>query len=268
MRNVVVQLEYDGTHFVGSQSQAQGRTVQDELERAWMRLAGEDRRWTFAGRTDAGVHAQGQVANVRTETAHSLTTIQRAMNALLPADITVRKAWEADLAFHARSSAVRRDYRYTILNEALPAALLRTTTWHIATVLDVAAMDEAARQLEGRHDFAAFGVVDRGSTVRECFTASCTRHEQGPYRLVIVELAANGFLRHMVRAVVGTLVEVGKGRRTADSFASVLASCDRSKAGSTAPPHGLSLVSVTYPEQVRGDIQQEIQQIAGYPLGG
>lgn len=204
MRNVVLQLEYDGTHFVGSQSQAQGRTVQDELERAWARLTGEERRWTFAGRTDAGVHAQGQVANVRTETAYPLTTMQRALNALLPPDIAVRKVWEAELAFHARASAVRREYRYTILNEAWPAPLLRATTWQIAAALDVVAMDEAARLLRGQHDFAAFGVVDRGPTVRECFAASCAVHEQGAYRLIAVDLVANGFLRHMVRAVVGS----------------------------------------------------------------
>lgn len=247
MRNIVVQLEYDGTDFVGSQLQANGRTIQGELERAWRRFTNENRRWTFAGRTDAGVHATGQVANIHSETIHPLATIQRALNALLPADMAVRSVQEVAHEFHARFSAVRREYRYTILNERCSSPLLRRTAWHVAMALDVAAMESAAARLQGTHDFAAFGVVDAGPTVRTCFEAACGRVVCDGRQLMHISLAANGFLRHMVRAVVGTLVEVGMGKRSVEEFAAVLQSRDRTEAGPTAPPHGLSLTGVTYP---------------------
>ncbi len=245
-RNIAAQLAYDGANFVGSQSQRSGRTVQDEVERAWLRLTGEQQRWTFAGRTDAGVHAAGQVANVRTGATHKLGTVQRALNALLPPDIVVRRVWEASDDFHARFSALERRYRYTLLAEPWPVPLLRTTAWHLARPLQVAAMDAAAQHLHGEHDFAAFGVVDQGSTVRRCTAARCWSVEQDGYALIIIEMAANGFLRHMVRALVGTLVEVGLGRRSVAEFAEILASADRRRAGRTAPPQGLSLVAVRY----------------------
>lgn len=246
MRNIAIQLAYDGTDFVGSQYQRTGRSVQAVLEQAWTRLTGEDQRWTFAGRTDAGVHAHGQVANVRTTTTHSLPTIQRALNALLPRDVAVRDVWEAEPEFHARFSAVRREYRYTILHEPWPVPLLRRTSWQITGALDVAAMQAAATLLLGEHDFATFGVVDAGPTVRVCTEAMITPELRDGYRTLVVALGANGFLRHMVRAIVGTLVEVGQRKRSVSDFGAVLASRDRRKAGPTAPPHGLSLVAVIY----------------------
>ncbi|GAC1383961.1 MAG: tRNA pseudouridine(38-40) synthase TruA [Herpetosiphon sp.] len=247
-RNLVLQLEYDGTAFVGSQLQAKGRTVQGELEAAWQRFCGEQRRCHFAGRTDAGVHAQGQVANVHTETDHSVTTVQRALNALLPGDVTIQQAWDAEPEFHARFSAVRRDYRYTILGRPYPSALLRRTAWHIGAPLDVAAMAQAALTLTGEHDFATFGTVDRGSTVRRCSAATCRSTTRDGYPLVVIELSANGFLRHMVRAITATLVEVGRGKRTPDEFRTILKRADRSAALAMAPPHGLCLVHVAYAE--------------------
>ncbi len=250
MRNIALQLEYDGTDLVGSQLQLNGRTVQGELEVAWQKFTGEALRWNFAGRTDAGVHAWGQVANARTTTVHSIETVQRALNALLPEDITVRRVWEVPYAFHARYSAIRRDYRYLLLLEPSRSALMRRRAVHVDLPLDVAAMAQAVQVLKGVHDFAAFGSTPEGSTVRECFVAECREEQENDLRLVAIDLAATGFLRHMVRTVVGTLLQVGRGKLAENAMARILKSRDRTQAGPTAPAHGLYLMSVTYPEHV------------------
>ena len=249
-RNIALTLEYDGAGFAGSQYQLGVRTVQGELEAAWQRFTAETARWAFAGRTDAGVHARGQVANVRSTTQHSLSVIQRAMNAILPADLAVREAREVDWEFHARFSAWRRDYRYLILNERWPAPLLRTQMLQVPEPLDVAAMAGAVALLQGEHDFAAFGAAttDGGSTVRRCFRAECRHDEQMGRQVIAVDLAANGFLRHMVRSVVGTLLLVGRGRRAPADMANILASRERARSGPAAPPHGLYLETVSYGE--------------------
>lgn len=246
MRNIAVQLEYDGTDLVGSQLQNNGRTVQGELEAAWLKLTGEQIRWTFAGRTDAGVHAWGQVANARTDTRHDLATIQRALNALLPSDVAVRKAWDVPYDFHARFSAIRRAYRYMLLTEPYRSPLWHRRAWHMREALDVTAMTEALDVLIGEHDFAAFGSTPEGVTIRECFAAECYRLEQDGMRFVAIDLEANGFLRHMVRAIVGTVVLIGQGRYAVEEMERILESRERAQAGPTAPPHGLYLMSVTY----------------------
>jgi tRNA pseudouridine38-40 synthase len=187
--------------------------------------------------------------NARTSTAHSLQTIQRALNALLPEDIAVRTVREEDWSFHARFSAWRRDYRYLILNELAPSPLLRTRALHVPEQLDEGSMHAASQKLLGEHDFASFGVATTGgSTVRQCYHAACRREEYDGRRLIAVELAASGFLRHMVRAVVGTLLLVGWGRLDPAGVGTILASCDRKLAGPTAPPHGLYLETVFYQE--------------------
>lgn len=248
VRNIALQLEYDGTSLFGSQFQASGRTVQGELEAAWQRFTGETIRWNFAGRTDAGVHARGQVANVRTTTPQPLETVQRALNALLPDDIGVRRVWEVPYAFHARYSAIRRDYRYLLLVERWRSPLWRHHAVHVDVPLDITAMGRAVRVLEGVHDFAAFGSTPDGPTVRECFQAECRELMENGVRLVAIDLAASGFLRHMVRTIVGTLLLIGRGKMAAEQMARILQSQDRAQAGPTAPPHGLYLMSVTYPE--------------------
>ena len=245
-RNIALTLEYDGARFAGSQWQSDARTVQGELERSWTKLTGETARWNFAGRTDAGVHARGQVANAKTSTRHDLVTIQRALNAILPSDLAVRAVREVAPEFHARFSARRREYRYLILNEQWPAPLLRERALHVAQPLDVSAMDEAVRLLEGEHDFAAFGTASSSSTVRHCYRARCRTQEDDGRRIVMVELAANGFLRHMVRAIVGTLLPVGRGKLSTREVKNILGSRDRAAAGPTAPPHGLYLEAVGY----------------------
>jgi tRNA pseudouridine38-40 synthase len=245
----VLTLEYDGTDYAGSQFQGDTRTIQGALEAAWTKLTGEQVRWNFAGRTDAGVHARGQVANTRTATRHALATIQRALNALLPRDVAVLAAQDVPWDFHARYSAWRRDYRYLILNEAWPSPLERERMLHVPEALDVDGMAHAVEALVGEHDFATFGVVDRGTTVRHCYHAACNAVWKDGRQTIEIELSANGFLRHMVRSVVGTLLQVGRGRLGASDMATILASHDRSSAGPTAPPHGLYLERVWYEGQ-------------------
>lgn len=248
MRNVALRIEYDGTDFVGSQWQANGRSVQGELEGAWEQLTQEQRRINFAGRTDAGVHARGQVANVRTETRHDLATIRRGLNAILPEDVAVLDTWEVLDDFHARHTAIRRDYCFLIDNGPVASPLLRRHAWHEARQLNVAAMHSALEVLLGTHDFAAFaGGAQESSTVRHCYHASCRTSELAGQPLITIELAANAFLRHMVRNIVGTLMLVGELKIDKEDFAAVLAGRDRRKAGRTAPAHGLYLMSVSYP---------------------
>ncbi|NJL32613.1 MAG: tRNA pseudouridine(38-40) synthase TruA [Chloroflexaceae bacterium] len=248
MRTIALRLAYDGTAFAGSQWQANGRTVQGELEAAWERLTQEQRRWTLSGRTDAGVHATGQVAHLSSATHHSIETIQRALNALLPDDLRVLAAWEAEADFHARFSARWRHYRYLLDPSPVALPLLRHTVYHIGHRLDVAAMQAALALLEGEHDFAAFAALQgySGSTIRRCYTAQCTPITMLDRALLAIELVANGFLRHMVRTIVGTVVLVGEGRLREEAFGCILTGRDRKQAGPTAAAHGLTLVAVGY----------------------
>jgi tRNA pseudouridine38-40 synthase len=248
MRNIALRIEYDGTDFVGSQWQNNGRSVQGELEGAWEQLTQERRRVNMAGRTDAGVHARGQVANVRTESELDLATLQRGLNAILPEDVGVHAAWEVPYDFHARHTAIRRDYRFLIDNGPVVSPLLRRHAIYVGRQLDMVAMSAALEALPGAHDFAAFaGGQQEGSTIRTCYLASCRPVEVWGQPLIAIDLAANAFLRHMVRNIVGTLLLVGEGKLSAASFAAVLAGRDRRKAGRTTPAHGLYLMSVSYP---------------------
>lgn len=259
MRNIALLLAYDGTDFIGSQWQNQGRSVQGALESAWEELAQERRRFTLAGRTDSGVHAHGQVANVRTDTRHPLNTLQRGLNALLPEDVRVLGVREVGLDFHARYSATRRDYRYLIDNSPAPLPTLRHLALHVEQRLDEGAMATALPQLEGTHDFAAFTVqsADQKSTVRTVHTARVSEVELYGRRLIALDLAANAFLQHMVRVIVGTALLVGRGRMRAEEFRRVLERRDRKAAGPTAAAHGLTLTVVSYPpELVRWDAER------------
>jgi len=248
MRNFALRIEYDGTDFVGSQWQNNGRSVQGELEGAWEQLTQERQRVNMAGRTDAGVHARGQVANVRAESNLDLATIQRGLNAILPEDVGVLNVWEMPYDFHARHTAIRRDYRFVIDNGPVASPLLRRHAIHNARRLQIAPMQAALEALLGTHNFAAFaGGQQEGSTVRTCYLASCQTIDLWGQPLIAVDLAANAFLRHMVRNIVGTLLLVGEGKLDAEGFAAILAGRDRRKAGRTAPAHGLYLMSVSYP---------------------
>ena len=252
MRNIALLLAYDGSDFIGSQWQSQGRSVQGVVEAAWEELTQERRRWTLAGRTDAGVHAQGQVANVRSETHHPLTTLVRGMNALLPEDVRVLAAREVDLEFHARYSATRRDYRYLLDVGQAPLPTLRHLVLHVEGRLDLEAMAVALPQLEGTHDFAAFTVPmpQSKSTVRTVYTARISELTLFGRKLVAIDLAANAFLQQMVRVIVGTILLVGRGRMSTADLQRVIERRDRRAAGPTAAAHGLTLTAVHYPSSL------------------
>lgn len=237
-------LEYDGTDFSGWQVQPGERTVQAELERSLKELTGEEIRTVAAGRTDAGVHALGQVASFSTESSHPPGVFVKALNARLPPDASVLAAEEASPGFNARYSAVGKTYRYLILDRAERAALDRSRVWHLRRPLDAESMREAARALVGEHDFSSFrsASCEAKSPVRTMRRAEVFR--RGP--LICIEFHASGFLKQMARAMAGTLVEVGEGKRRWEDMASVLEARGRDAAGRTAPACGLYLVSVDY----------------------
>ena len=239
-------IAYDGTGFVGWQRQAEGVSIQGLLEDACAELDGRPVTVAGAGRTDAGVHALGQVASLALERAIDPAAVVRALNARLPPAVRVLEAHTMPDGFHARFSARRKSYRYRIANGPVLSPFERAYAWHVpAPALDVGAMAGAAGVLEGRHDFKAFqgtGSETHG-TERVVYSTRVGRGESG---VITIDLSGNGFLRHMVRNIVGTLVEVGRGRRPADWVAEVLEAGDRALAGRTAPAAGLFLVSVEY----------------------
>ncbi len=247
-RCLVLWIEYEGTHFHGWQVQPGKRTVQGEVEGALSRMCGEAIRILASGRTDAGVHAWGQVAHFYTHSRIEPYKVRIGLNTLTARDVSVFDCREARGGFHAQFDAVRKTYRYRILNRRSPSAIRHFHTWHVRRPLDLGAMREAARMLEGEHDFASF-CRERGrpeDTVRRLESLRVTRVDDE----VILEATANGFLRHMVRTLAGVLVEVGRGERTADSVRGILAGRRRALAGVTAPPQGLVLVRVEYGEKL------------------
>lgn len=229
---------------MGFQVQRGASTVQGVLEQALQQVTGQATRIRYAGRTDAGVHASGQVIAAHVTWRHSLTDLERAWNAVLPKDVAVRELrLVVDPTFHPRYSALSRVYRYTVWNAPWRSPLHQRYAHHEARPLDVAAMNRAASVLIGSHDFASFGQPTQGEvTVRRVDSAQW--RQDGP--LLTFEIEANAFLRRMVRTVVATLLEVGVGRRTVADVAVVLAARERSKAAPPAPAWGLCLVAVTY----------------------
>jgi tRNA pseudouridine38-40 synthase len=238
-------LSYDGTRYVGWQVQPNGPSVQAEVERALATLHGEPVRVTAAGRTDAGVHAAGQVASFAVERALPLAAYVKGMNALLPEDVAVRAAEVRDGPFDARRDARGKRYRYRIENLPTREPLTRLQAWQVFRPLDVAAMRAAAAPLLGRHDFSAFRATDCEAhhAVRELRRLDV--EDAGGGRIEVVA-EATAFLKHMVRNLVGTLVEVGLGAREPGSMPGLLAGRDRTLAGRTAPAHGLVLEEVFY----------------------
>jgi tRNA pseudouridine38-40 synthase len=243
-RTFKITLAYDGTDFAGWQMQAGPRTVQGVLEEALHPF--ENRRVVVhaAGRTDAGVHAAGQVVSFALDSTIAPDALVRALNIRLPADVRVMQAEEAPADFNARFHARLKTYHYAIFTSSVVPPPIRHFVWHVPFRLDLAEMQRAAALLRGEHDFAAFQAAgsDVISTRRE-ITASQVAERDG---LIVYEVTGTGFLRHMVRNIVGTLVDVGRGRRTSEDMARVLRSLDRSRASATAPPQGLTLWSVQY----------------------
>jgi tRNA pseudouridine38-40 synthase len=243
-RTLKLTLAYDGTRFVGWQRQATGESIQGLLKEGLSRLDDAPVTVHGAGRTDAGVHAEGQVASARVTFTHDVATVVRALNATLPPDIRVLAAEDAAGDFHARFCARGKSYRYQIANTAILSPFVRTYAWHVAELLDVGAMREASAALVGTHDFAAFQSAGSDVATTERTLTRSELVDRGG--LLAYEVAGNGFLRHMVRAIVGTLVEVGRGWRPPSDVPALLAGGARSNAGATAPAHGLTLVKVEY----------------------
>lgn len=235
-------VEYDGTEYCGFQWQPAVRTVARVLQDALERLLREPVKITGAGRTDSGVHATGQVVSFATSRAFPVERLPVALNALLPRDCSVRDATQVDEGFSARFSARERVYVYAILNDPARSALTDRFAWHLPRPIDVEVMAAAGACLLGEHDFRAFSVPAAEPAVRNVRMLRVDRIG----RLVRVEIAADGFLHHMVRVIVGTLAECGGGRRPPAQPAALLASGDRSAAGITAPPQGLYLAGVRY----------------------
>ncbi len=236
-------IEYDGTDFYGFQVQATDRTVQGEIERALEAVTGSGTRVVGAGRTDRGVHARGQVVHFTAVWRHGLQELQRALNAVLASDVSVLELDLAEEGFHPRFSALRRSYRYTILNRRWPAPLERRRAWHVSQELDLGWMAEASRCLIGTYDFATFGQPPQGdNTVRTVFRAEWQEHGA----LLWFDIEANAFLYRMVRSIVGTLALVGRGQIQPQDVESFLQARDRSLIQQVAPAHGLCLMRVDY----------------------
>jgi tRNA pseudouridine38-40 synthase len=255
LRNIKLTIEYEGTGYEGWQVQnpsdpvlshlrRRPRTIQAAIEHALAKVLKEKVKLTGSGRTDAGVHALAQVANFFTGSAIPLKGLQKALNGILPEDITISGVEEADGKFHSRYSAKWKLYRYTILNRAYPSALRRNFVWFTDYRLNAALMAREARVLKGTHDFRSFQGHDKKerSSVRTVRRISVKRSGDE----VVIEIEANGFLKNMVRAVVGTLADIGRGRFPEGSMKRILAARDRSQAGPTAPASGLCLIKVTY----------------------
>lgn len=246
-RNLKLTLEYDGSDFVGWQRQSAGVSIQGLLEEALGRFEESAVTVHGAGRTDAGVHALGQVASVSLANPIDTVTLTRALNAVLPAVVRVLGIEDVEPVFHARFSAVGKIYEYRIVNAPLVSAFVHRYAWHIMPPLDLDAMRTAAAPLVGAHDFAAFRGAGTDVASTERVIRGIEWQDGGGYDLpLVMRIQGDGFLRHMVRNIVGTLVEVGLGRWSPARVAAILASKDRSEAGPTAPPQGLFLVRVLY----------------------
>ena len=254
-RRFVIWVEYDGTNFHGWQFQPGQRTVQAEIEKALLRMCKEKVRIVASGRTDAGVHALGQVAHFNTSADITPQKFRLGLNSLLERDISIFDCREAKEKFHAQFDAVRKTYRYRILMRRTPSAIRRNHVWHHRRKLDISLMKQAAAHLVGENDFASFCPESTvvSSTIRKLERFDVI--EAGDE--VHVEVTAEGFLRFMVRNIVGTLAEVGRGERHPDDIPGILEARHRSRAGLKAPAHGLCLVSVDYGDKLPPPAEDE-----------
>ncbi len=245
MKNVKIIIEYDGTDYHGWQCQADLPTVQKTIEDAIRQITRKDVKITGSGRTDAGVHAIGQVANFFTEAQMDPETLRKALNSTLPRDISIIKAQEVPDGFHAQFSSRSKVYEYRIFNRPYPPALQRNRVWHIQEKLDTKKMREAAAYLEGTHDFSVFATADITvkTTARTVKRVHVRKTREG---IIVIEIEADGFLKRMVRMITGTLVETGRGKLTPEGFGQILAGGQKTKNVFTAPPGGLFLKKVIY----------------------
>lgn len=245
MQNFKLIIEYDGSAYHGWQRQAGDTTIQEEIEKALGRMTRQPVTLIGSGRTDAGVHARGQTANFTCDTRITPQEFQKGLNSMLGGGIVIRSCETVPESFHSRYAVTSKTYRYRIRNHPLPRAMGRQYQWHLRAPLDVEAMQAAGRHLLGRHDFKTFEGAGspRQHSVREILRAEWRR--EAHHRLAFY-IAANGFLRFMVRNIVGTLVEVGLGKRSPGDMPGLITAKDRRQAGPTAPPQGLCLMEVRY----------------------
>ena len=256
MRNLFMKVNYDGTHYDGFQTQPKGNTIQDQLEKAIFHLTGEGLKITASGRTDAGVHAYGQPFNFLTSSRIPIERWCLALNTRLPQDIVVTEAYEVPLSFHSRRGAKRKTYRYLINGNRFPDPFQRRWQYHHPVALNIPAMKQGLAHVVGTHDFTSF--ASRRSTktshVRTIFEAhmevdrSMCRPGSSDQGVIHTYITGSGFLQHMVRIIMGTLINVGEGKCQADDVAQILAACDRAAAGPTAIAKGLALWNVEYGE--------------------
>ncbi len=252
MKNIRLTIEYDGTDYNGWQIQKEKgkskkekfRTIQGEIERAILKITGKKSNLYASGRTDSGVHAKAQVANFHSDANIPLKKLQSGINAVLPRDISVAKIEEADKAFHSRFSAKSKIYRYTILNRNSRSVFLKRYSWYIPYKLNLSLMKKEAKVLPGRHDFKSFAASgkEEKSSTRTIKTIAIKKYDD----IITIDIEADGFLFNMVRNMVGTLIDVGRGRLSSGSIEKILNAKDRTKAGPTAPAQGLCLVEVKY----------------------
>ncbi|NQT46992.1 MAG: tRNA pseudouridine(38-40) synthase TruA [Candidatus Omnitrophica bacterium] len=244
MRNIKLTIEYDGTDYSGWQSQPCAKTVQGTIEKALKDITQENLKLTSCSRTDKGVHARAHIANFKTSSRIPATQIQRALNAKLPEDISISEAKEVPLKFHAQRDVKRRIYHYSILNQKFNRPITKRFSYHMPYRLDFNLMRREARALIGRHDFKAFQAKDNRerSSIRRIKKIVLIR--MGDF--IDIEMEADGFLYNMARIVVGTLIEIGRGKFPPGSMKKILKSRDRTKAGPTVPPMGLILSKVIY----------------------
>lgn len=243
--NFKIIIEYDGTNYHGWQRQKEERTIQGEIEKALQTITGTQIILTGSGRTDSGVHALNQVANFRCETSLASDVFEKGLNSLLPDDIVIRDCRKVHDSFHARYDAKSKIYRYRILNRPVASAIGRQYTWFIRKELKKTVMRKAISLIIGVHDFKTFegSGSPRTHTKRHVMAANLLQEDNAT---LVFHIEADGFLRFMVRNIVGTLVEVGFSKISIDGFSKILRSKDRSKAGPTAPAKGLYLIEVKY----------------------
>ena len=244
MRNIKLTIEYDGTNYHGWQIQPNGITIQEVIQNALTALTKTQTQIIGAGRTDTGVHAAGQVANLFTDSKMSSESIQKALNSLLPDDVVITEVQDVSPDFHARFSALSRTYRYTILNREFPSAFLGNTAYFLPRPIHVERIDDICRALIGKKDFSSFqrSGSERINPICEVFGASCRRDAD----LVYFQIEADAFLRGMVRAIIGTALKLQETPDQINQFQKILDAKDRSVAGPSAPAHGLLLIAVKY----------------------
>jgi len=244
-KNFKIIIEYDGTNFLGWQKQKEKKTIQEEIEIVLSKILNQKIKIYGSGRTDAGVHAFGQVANFHADTTVKPLKLKKAVNSLIKLPIVIKNCNVVDNEFHARYSAVSKEYHYFILNQEDPIAIKKQYQWHIKQFLDLNIMNQCCLAITGILDFKSFenSGSPKFSTIREVF---CAKIHQLDNNRFVFKICAKGFLRYMVRNLIGTIVLCGAKKITPDEFIKILKAKDRTKAGQTAPPHGLFLKKVNY----------------------